>query len=104
VPVIIEGQSDGQDIRAILAGRNDDMPVLLHLTADAKVQPGARVVTSGHGGIFPFGLPVGVVQAMPDGSMGVRMFADTERLIHVRIIDRNEDPNLISNELQPTAR
>jgi rod shape-determining protein MreC len=101
VPVIIEGQTDGQDVRAILAGRNDDMPVMLHLTVDAKVQPGARVVTSGHGGIYPFGLPVGVVQPLPDGSMGVRLFADTEKMIHVRIIDRNEDPNLIATQLQP---
>ena len=100
VPVMIEGQGDGQEVRAILAGKNEDLPTLIHLPPDTHVQPGARVVSSGHGGIFPFGLPIGVVQPMTDGSLAVRMFADTEKLIHVRIIDRNEDPNLISGQLR----
>ncbi len=93
VPVIVEGQ----ETRAILAGRNDGMPVLMHLAADSMVQPGARIITSGVGGVFPYGLPVGVVQANEKGAMTVRMFADTDKLIHVRIIDRDEDPNLIED-------
>lgn len=95
VPVIIQGQGEGQDIRAMMAGRNDDFPAILHLPADTKLQPGARVMTSGNGGIFPFGLPIGVVQPAPDGTLYVRLFADIEKLTHVRVIDRDEDPNLI---------
>jgi rod shape-determining protein MreC len=113
VPVIIQGQAQQgqnggqggeQDVRAMLAGRNDDMPILLHLPQDTRLQAGARVVTSGNGGVFPFGLPIGVVEATPDGNIGVRLFADTERLIHVRIIDRNDDPNLISSQIPQPGR
>lgn len=95
VPVIIKGQGESQDIRAIMAGRNDDMPVILHLPSDAHLSSGDHVMTSGNGGIFPFGLPVGVVQPLADGTLGVRLFADIEKLTYVRIIDRDEEPNLI---------
>ncbi len=94
VPVTIEGS----DMRAMLAGRNDGPPVLMHLPKGSKLIAGARVITSGAGGIFPYGLPVGVVQPAEDGTTAVRMFADMDKLIHVRIVDRDEDPNLIESQ------
>jgi hypothetical protein len=40
-----------------------------YLDKDAAVAPGARVLTSGLGGVYPAGLPVGVVaETGPDGS------------------------------------
>ena len=40
-----------------------------YLDKDAAVAPGARVLTSGLGGVYPAGLPVGVVAEVgPDGS------------------------------------
>ncbi|MGQ0526476.1 MAG: rod shape-determining protein MreC [Alphaproteobacteria bacterium] len=90
LPVII----DGSQQQAILAGRNDETPMLLHIPADQTLTGGARVITSGLGGIFPPGLPVGRVYTDESGDYRVRLFADFDRLVYVRIVDQPEDPNL----------
>ena len=53
----------------------------------ARVTPSDRIVTSGHGGAFPPGLPVGVVASVTDGGINVQLFADYSRLEYVRIAD-----------------
>lgn len=89
VPVMIEGGN----IRAIAAGTGDNTPLLVHLPPGAVPQEGQRVITSGHGGLFPFGLPVGTV-VKEDGSWAVRLFADVDRTEHVRIVSTSVDPRL----------
>lgn len=83
VPVLLEGTRQ----RAVLAGDNSDQPRLLYLPPEAPVQIGERVVTSGHGGLFPPGLAVGVVSAV--GERGVRVLpnVDLARVEHVRLVD-----------------
>ncbi len=49
------------NIRAILAGDNTNHPRLIHLPPNAAISPGDRIATSGHGGVFPPGLPLGRV-------------------------------------------
>ncbi|MBM3643683.1 MAG: rod shape-determining protein MreC [Alphaproteobacteria bacterium] len=73
--------------RAILAGDNSAQPRLTLLQTVAGVQPGDRVVTSGHGGSFPVGIPVGEVVAAGEGGVRVRPFADFSRLEFVRVVD-----------------
>lgn len=94
VPVLIEGSSQ----HAILAGQNDQKGVLMHLPPESKVSEGARVVTSGVGGIFPVGLPVGMVGRV-DGTIEIEPFANFNRLMHVRIVNKPVDPNLRSGRL-----
>ena len=89
VPVIIEGSSQ----HAIFAGRNQQSGALLHLPPETKVKKDDRIITSGLGGVFPVGLPVGVVQQTGDEVL-VQPFADFNRLMNVRIVNRPEDPNL----------
>lgn len=88
VPVMIENTS----IRAILGGTNGDRLVLDHLPPDIDLTPGARVMTSGHGGVFPHGLPVGELARAEDGSWGVVPFSDPEGALFVRIVENNDDP------------
>ncbi len=95
VPVLIEDSRQ----HAILAGQNDMMPALVHMPPDSEIKNGARIVTSGYGGIFPQGLPVGRVVMDESGVYKVQIFADFDRLVHVRIVSRNEDPNLHSGTL-----
>lgn len=92
IPVLIEGVSQ----HAVMAGTNENMPVLVHLPPGMEVPVGSRVITSGHGGVFPYGLPVGQVVITRDGEAGVALYADLDRLVHVRIVNRPEDPNLRS--------
>lgn len=85
IPVTIAGSGD----RAILAGDNSVTPKLLYLPADAVLNPGARVVTSGHGGIFPPNLPIGVVAESSRGVYSVLPTADLGRISYVRLVDFN---------------
>lgn len=84
IPVMIENKGG----HAILAGQNDNRPLLLHLPQDLKPEDGAAVLTSGQGGIFPAGLPVGTVKAGDDGMLSVIPYADPAVTRYVRIIDK----------------
>jgi len=83
IPVVIEATR----IRAILAGDNTERPRLIHLPPGAAINPGDRIVTSGHGGAFPPGIPVGVIISSSDGVVSVRPYVHRDRLEYVRIVD-----------------
>ncbi len=83
IPVVVESTR----LRAILAGDNSDRPLMVFLPEDAEVAPGERIVTSGHGGALPPGLPVGTVASAHDGSVRVKPFVDWDRLEYVRVIE-----------------
>jgi rod shape-determining protein MreC len=83
VPVVAERSRD----QAVLAGRNSDLPELLYLSRDNDVKIGDRIVTSGQGGVFPAGLPVGEVVSVTGGHIQVQPFVDFSRLENIRLID-----------------
>ena len=83
IPVLVERTR----ARAILAGDNRDRPRLEFVNPKGEVSPGDRIVTSGHGGIFPAGLQVGVVVSVSDGGGRVRPFVRLDRMEYVRIVD-----------------
>lgn len=98
IPVLIEGSSQ----KAIMAGDNAQMPNLVHLPQDAGIAQNSRVVTSGHGGVFPSGLPIGRVVSMPNGEYKVQPYADMGKVSYVRVLDASlnkdlviKDPNLL---------
>ena len=91
LPVLIEGSRQ----KAILSGLNTDLPVLKYLPLDTDIKAGTRIITSGDGGMFMPGLPVGSVVIGEDGLPYVKPYADISRITHVRIVDYPEDPNLI---------
>ena len=74
-------------MRAIMVGTNDDRPRLSRLSRGTVISNGDRVVTSGHGGVFPSGLPIGIVSSVSGGIIKVRPFFDRDRVEFVRIID-----------------
>ncbi len=49
--------------------------------------PGDLVITSGHGGAFPAGLPVGTVLRTEDDELRVQPFLSPQRLEIVRLMD-----------------
>jgi rod shape-determining protein MreC len=82
IPVTI--QPSGQ--RALLLGDNTAAPPIDFLENPDAVRPGDRVVTSGDGGLFPAGLPVGRVAQGPDGRLRVLLAADYGRLDFLRVL------------------
>ena len=94
IPVIVEGTNQ----KAILTGDNNDFPLLKHLPKDSGLIQGMRLVTSGDGGIFPYGLPIGKVFT-DNGTHKVKPFADINRVTFVRILDMPASPNLIKGDI-----
>ena len=97
IPVVAEKSR----VRAILAGDNSPLPRLDFLPPNAGLAVGDRIVTSGHGGVFPAGLPVGRISSIGDGSIRVEPFADFYRLEYVRII--TEFPGEVAGRIVPSA-
>lgn len=97
IPVVVEQSR----YRAILGGDNTERPRLLYLPPDSQVKVGDRVFTSGHGGMFPPGLPVGVVAAIEDAVVRVQPAEDIGRLEYVRIIDFQPRNEVAAMRLRP---
>lgn len=83
VPVLVEGSNE----RAVLAGQNENAPVLEHLRSEHQVKEGERVITSGLGGVFPYGLAVGTVHLAKTGKVEVKLLATPEKSRHVQVVD-----------------
>ncbi|MFC3674369.1 rod shape-determining protein MreC [Ferrovibrio xuzhouensis] len=93
--------------RAVLAGDNSDLPKLEYLSGAAKPAVGQRVVTSGDGGQFPAGIPVGEVATVSDGGVRVRPFVDLSRLEFLRLMQFDEtrlDPDEQARAERAAAR
>ena len=83
LPVIVERTRE----RAILAGDNSAQPRLTLAQSIVGLQVGDRIITSGHGGSFPMGIPVGFVSSLGDGVPRVRLLVELGRLQYVRVAD-----------------
>jgi rod shape-determining protein MreC len=73
--------------RAILSGDNSEHPSLVYLDPAGAVKIGDRIVTSGEGGVFPPGLPVGVVAGVDGEAPRVEPYVDLSRVEYLRIVD-----------------
>jgi rod shape-determining protein MreC len=98
IPVVI--QSTRQ--RAILAGDNTEMPHMRYLPEEASVSRGQRVVTSGHGGVFPPGLPVGRVVKVSEKDIRVQPYVDWDKLEYLRVVDYGL-PGILMSRPDPDA-
>ncbi|MDH5748804.1 MAG: rod shape-determining protein MreC [Rhodospirillales bacterium] len=83
IPVLVESSR----VRAVLAGDNSEQPKLIHLPPGVTVVPGDRIVTSGHGGVFPPGVPIGVIATVSDGGISILPYVTRERIEYVRIVN-----------------
>jgi rod shape-determining protein MreC len=81
IPVLLEHSRE----RGMLSGDNSGRPILEFLPPKVRPAVGQRVVTSGDGGVFPPGLPVGVVARSDDSEVRVQPFVDFDRLDYVQI-------------------
>jgi rod shape-determining protein MreC len=80
--------------RAIMAGTNAHTPRLEFFVSDIRPTPGAIVLTSGDGGIFRAGLPIGIVEHDAASGWQVRPFVDWDRLDYVSIVDYGAAPQV----------
>jgi rod shape-determining protein MreC len=71
--------------RAILAGDGTALPRLAHLPAEARLQDGDEVSTSGHEGTLPRGLRIGVVRVGEEGAR-VELAVRAGEIEHVSVL------------------
>lgn len=83
VPVRLERTGDV----AIAEGLNEPFLRLRFLTAEADVRIGDRVVTSGHGLLFPPDLPVAQVASIEDDIILLTPLTSLEALDYVRVMN-----------------
>ncbi len=86
VPIVIENTSQ----HAIMAGTNTPVPRLMHMSQESDIATGSRVITSGYGGVYPHGLPVGRIKTADNGDYEVILFADLDTLQNVKIMQEKE--------------
>ena len=101
-PVLI----DRTDARAMLTGDGSGNPKLEFVRGADAVQAGDRILSSGDGGGFPRGLPIGVAARGIDGSWRVKLFSDRGAVVYVRILLFRDFGQLVPGEAlnaQPLA-
>lgn len=89
IPVVVERTR----VRGILSGDNTQMPELIFTRSTADIQEGDIIVTSGVGGMFPAGLPLGFVSMIKGNDIRVETMADLSRIEYVRIVDYGLTPD-----------
>ena len=77
---------DRTNARAILTGEGGPNPKLAYMRGINPVRTGDRILTSGDGGVFPRGLPVGVAVMGLDGAWRVQLDSDFAAIDFVRIL------------------
>ncbi|MEM7680309.1 MAG: rod shape-determining protein MreC, partial [Pseudomonadota bacterium] len=92
IPILVENSNQ----HAILAGDNDSLPKLVHLPKDSNVKDGALIITSGYGGVFPKGLPIGQVVMSDKGTPLVRPFEDLDGVTYIKIIQTPNKKDVIN--------
>jgi rod shape-determining protein MreC len=83
IPVIVEGTRQ----RALMTGDNSDRPSLRYLDTVSGIKVGDRVVTSGEGGVFPPGLPVGVIASLEGEAPRLEPYVELSQVQYLRIVD-----------------
>ncbi len=83
IPAIVESTGD----RVIVTGNNSRWPAVTYLATNSPVSVGDRVVTSGDGGVFPPGLPIGTISEASETRIVLQPVVDLARLSEARILD-----------------
>ncbi|MEP4380353.1 MAG: rod shape-determining protein MreC [Alphaproteobacteria bacterium] len=83
IPAIVESTGD----RVIVTGNNTPWPTLTYLASNSPVSAGDRVLTSGHGGVFPPGLVIGVVAEASEARVTIQPAVPLARVSEARVLD-----------------
>jgi rod shape-determining protein MreC len=86
------------DARAILLGDGGSNPRLAYLRGQDPVKEGDRILTSGDGGVFPRGLPVGTAAKGLDGQWRVRLDADSTAIDFIRVLEFQDFTALVDEK------
>ena len=100
IPAIVESTGD----RVIVTGNNTNWPEVTYLASNSPVSAGDRVVTSGHGGVFPSGLAIGTISESNEARVVLQPAIDLARLSEARILDYGVEGILPPPEQVPAVQ
>jgi rod shape-determining protein MreC len=101
IPVSIEPKG----IQSILSGTGKVNGVIQYLREKHEVQPGSTVYTSGSGGLFKSGIPIGIIENVDlDKESMVNFFSDFSQLRYVKIASYSKEKFNIYGKAQEIER
>lgn len=85
IPVYVEGAN----IEGILVGRTGERPVIrfTNQVFTKTLERGARVLTSGSGGVMPSNIPIGTLYDVTQEEISINLFVDYTKTRLVRVLD-----------------
>tara|TARA_R110002110_G_scaffold85816_1_gene223353 strand:- start:96211 stop:97155 length:945 start_codon:yes stop_codon:yes gene_type:complete len=83
IPAVVESTGD----RVIVTGDNSPWPTLTYLASNSPVSAGDRVLTSGHGGVFPPGLVIGIVAEASEARVTIQPAVSLSQVSEARVLD-----------------
>lgn len=83
IPVLLGAARDP----GIMVGDNTNLARILYLPQNSAVSPGDLVISSGHGGMVPAGIPVATVSSVSETGVRVKPLVDWSHLEFVRVVD-----------------
>ncbi|WP_102026883.1 rod shape-determining protein MreC [Salirhabdus sp. Marseille-P4669] len=95
VSVMIQGNEEKDNTYGLIEGYDQEKEALILTVKSAELQEGELVVTSGLGGVFPAGIPIGEIQSIETDPYGltnigyIKPAADLYDLNQVIVIDRD---------------
>lgn len=105
ISATIQGE---QDVVGLIEGYDEETKMLLlkKIPSDVEVKAGSTVITSGLGGVFPRGLPVGTVEEVVVDQYGltqtayVKPYADLYDISHVVVVSQDVDKKEVLSDLE----
>ena len=89
IPVTIEPVG----LQSILSGTGKNDGKIQYLKEEYKIENESTVYTSGSGGIFKAGIPIGKIKNIPGVEIGVDFFSDFTQLKFVKIVSFQKEEN-----------
>jgi len=93
IPVTIEPVG----LQSILSGTGKNDGKIQYLKEEYKIGNESSVYTSGSGGIFKAGIPIGKIKNIPGVEIGVDFFSDFTQLKFVKIVSFQKEENWWNN-------
>jgi rod shape-determining protein MreC len=94
VSVLIQGEEGSEPVYGLIEGYDQEKKALLLTVKSAELKEDQLVVTSGLGGVFPQGLPIGEIDTVEMDPYGltniayVKPAANLHELSHVIVVDK----------------
>ena len=89
IPIIVEPGG----IHSILSGSGKDYGMIQYTKEDYTIDHNSIIYTSGSGGIFKAGVPIGTVKIQSNNEKKVQFYSDFSQLEFVKIISYMKDSN-----------